>query len=120
MVDLDAEAGRRAPPAGTELKNTFRVSIKKTGTIHMAALDAYLRGQGPFDEHVLVAITFLDHLLRETPTKQYLSVKRSFFQKVSDGRMGLGMGIEAMKGVYQSIRPVQGGRLSINLDVAYV
>lgn len=68
---------------------------------------------------------FLDHLLRECPSQKYTVQKRSFFHR-GQTRSNLGGGIEAMKGVYSSVRPVSSGlrppsapgRLSINVDVA--
>lgn len=50
---------------------------------------------------------FLDHLLRETPSHRHIAVKRSYFGRTTEERMILGSGIEAMKGVYQSIRAAQ-------------
>lgn len=49
---------------------------------------------------------FLDHLMRQNPSKMFTVVKRSYFMK---GRIQhpLGGGIEAFKGVYQSIRATQ-------------
>jgi len=46
---------------------------------------------------------FLDHVLRETPSKTLIAIKRSFFARTEE-RVRLGSGVEAMKGVYQSIR----------------
>lgn len=52
----------------------------------------------------LTATDFLDHLLREVPSKRLIAVKRSFFARGNVRRVLLGGGVEAMKGVYQSIR----------------
>lgn len=52
----------------------------------------------------LTATDFLDHLLREVPSKRLIAVKRSFFARGNERRILLGGGVEAMKGVYQSIR----------------
>ena len=51
-------------------------------------------------------VGFLDHLLRELPSKTLINLRRSYFARhaVSEERTLLGGGIEAMKGVYQSIR----------------
>lgn len=46
----------------------------------------------------------MDHLLRETPSKTHIAMKRSYFGRNVDERALLGGGVEAMKGVYQSIR----------------
>ena len=74
---------------------------------------------------LIVPLAFLDHLLREAPSQEYTVQKRNFFQR-GKTRSLLGGGIEAMKGVYASVRPVSAGRtpgrppgrLSINVDVA--
>lgn len=63
-----------------------------------------------------------DHMLRETPSVRYTSIKRSFFARGQE-RYTLGNAIEAFKGVFASMRIVHGGpsakaRLSINVDVA--
>jgi eukaryotic translation initiation factor 2C len=64
----------------------------------------------------LAGINFLDHLVRETPAKKFTAIKRSFFQK--SGCRELEGGVEAWKGIFQSIRPAQGGRLIMNVDMA--
>ena len=70
-----------------------------------------------------LAITFLDHLLREYPTIQYTQIKRSFFAR-GQQRFNLGGALEAFKGVYASMRIVHGisassrAHLSVNVDVA--
>jgi eukaryotic translation initiation factor 2C len=46
---------------------------------------------------------FLDHCLRQYPSTQYVQIKRSFFSR-GDNRFPLDDVIEAMKGVYSSIR----------------
>ena len=49
---------------------------------------------------------FLDHVLRETPSKNLINLRRSYFSRTgpSQDRALLGGGIEAMRGIYQSIR----------------
>lgn len=46
---------------------------------------------------------FLDHLLREYPSSQFLAIKRSFFNPKGENK-DLGGGVLAFKGVYQAIR----------------
>lgn len=82
----------------------------------MQVLDAYLQGRTDYDPTVLVGINFLDHLIRETPAKKYVAIKRSFFSRA--GSRELEGGVEAWKGIFQSIRAAQGGRLIMNVDVA--
>jgi eukaryotic translation initiation factor 2C len=88
----------------------------------MAVIGAYLSKQMAFDNSVLEAIStfstnpkplillltyistdFLDHLMRQYPSDQYTSQKRSFFARGKE-RTALDNVIEAMKGVYTSIR----------------
>jgi len=104
----------RPPRAGRE--NKHRVVIKKTGKVPLQVTEAYIKGTYKLDNDVLVGITFLDHLMRETPSKHFITIKRSFFQ--SQGNMALDGGVEAWKGIFQTIRVVQGGRLTVNVDVA--
>lgn len=56
---------------------------------------------------VLIDPGFLDHLLREDPSKRMIAIKRSFFHNKITSRASIGGGVEAMKGVYQSIRAAQ-------------
>lgn len=56
---------------------------------------------------VLMDLGFLDHLLREDPSKRMIAIKRSFFHPKITARASIGGGVEAMKGVYQSIRAAQ-------------
>ncbi|KAI9724962.1 MAG: hypothetical protein M1812_000238 [Candelaria pacifica] len=114
QVDLDAE-DKITPRAGRE--NKHRVTVRKTNAVNLVAVDSYLRGQMSFDTTVLEAINFLDHLMRQFPSENYTQIKRSFFAR-GEARFNLGKGIEAFKGVYQSIRACQGGRLGVNVDVA--
>lgn len=70
------------------------------------------------NEQVINVITFLDHLLRETPSKKMINLRRSFFDRMTAQRAALGAGVEAMKGVYQSMRAANGGRMVVNVDVS--
>ncbi|KAI9798585.1 MAG: hypothetical protein M1833_004722 [Piccolia ochrophora] len=112
-VDLDAEAGRPPRAAGD---NKHRFVMKKTSSINLAVIDAYLQGKMSFDNSVLQAINFMDHLLRNWPSKNLLTIKQSYFHRGA-ARFDLGRGVEAFKGVYQTIRACQGG-LNINADVS--
>ncbi|KAI9834225.1 MAG: hypothetical protein M1819_003063 [Sarea resinae] len=114
MVDLDLEQGK-TPREGRE--DRHRVVIRKTTPVNLASIDAYLSGKVSFGSGVLEAINFLDHLLRQTPSVSYTSIKRSFFARGHE-RYYLGGGIEAFKGVYQSIRACHGRRMAVNVDVS--
>ncbi|KAH0563129.1 hypothetical protein GP486_002298 [Trichoglossum hirsutum] len=113
-VDLDQEEGLN-PREGRD--NGFRVVIRKTGVVDLSAIRGYLDGTLEFNNAVLQGINFLDHLMRETPSSKYTTVKQSFFRK-GEKRYSLGGGVEAFKGVYQSIRPTQGKSLTVNVDVS--
>ena len=70
-------------------------------------------------------LDFLDHLVRQSPSEQYTAIKRSFFAQGGQ-RHALDNVVEAMRGVYSSIRlcelnPSMGGPatgLALNVDVA--
>ncbi|KAI9710577.1 MAG: hypothetical protein M1820_002713 [Bogoriella megaspora] len=115
-VDLDQEYQR--PARAKENKTT--IVIRKATDVKFSQLDHWLAGKSDFNTNVLEAINFLDHLMRETPSQRYTQIKRSFFAR-GEQRFGLTGGVEAFKGVYQSIRPVHspnGARLSVNVDVS--
>jgi eukaryotic translation initiation factor 2C len=67
----------------------------------------------------------LDHLVRQWPSEQYTTIKRSFFAQGSQ-RHALDNVVEAMRGVYSSIRLCElnssvgaaGTGLALNVDVA--
>ncbi|KAI9643732.1 Protein argonaute [Ciborinia camelliae] len=72
----------------------------------------------------MASLDFLDHMLRQWPSERYTVQKRSFFAR-GPQRSPLDHTIEAMKGVYSSIRlcnhvpegnAIRG--LAINVDVA--
>ncbi|MCJ1311005.1 hypothetical protein MMC25_004675 [Agyrium rufum] len=114
-VDLDAEGGR-TPRAGHP--NNHRVSIRKSKKIDLSIIHLYLTNKTSFSKELLEAISFLDHLLRETPSKNMISLKRSFFSRDVAGRVSLGQAVMAMKGIYQTLRLGQNGQLYVNVDVA--
>lgn len=115
IADLDAAEGRPSSNG----KNTFRVTVNQSKILNIASLDAFLQGKIQYHTDVLEAINFLDHLMRETPSNdsRLVQVKRSFFRRQGE-RADLGSAIEVFRGVYQSIRPAQGGKMVVNLDVA--
>jgi eukaryotic translation initiation factor 2C len=100
----------------TPRDNKFKVVIRKSSTVALQTVEAFVKGKYRLDNDVIVGITFLDHLMRETPSNKFLSIKRSFFEG-KDSRV-LSGGVEAWKGIFQSVRATQGGRLTLNVDVA--
>ncbi|KAK5114285.1 hypothetical protein LTR62_002536 [Meristemomyces frigidus] len=120
LVDLDSpEEGGRPAVGGKE--NKHRVLIRQTNYVGFDVLMGYLDGKCGFDNTILEAINFFDHLLGEYPRMRYTQIKRNFFAK-GETRFDLGNAVEAFKGVYQSLRIAhKGGNvacLSINVDVA--
>ncbi|KAK2754064.1 hypothetical protein FQN54_007233 [Arachnomyces sp. PD_36] len=113
IVDLDAEQGRTRADGS----NSFRMVVRRTKTVNLAVVEAYMQGKTSFSADVLEGLTFLDHLLRETPSKQFTAIRRSFFKENGD-KMDVGGGVEAYKGMYQSIRIAHPGRLVVNIDVS--
>lgn len=123
-VDLDQEQGRPPRKGANADRNTHRIYLKASNVVKFDSLQGYLDGKGPFDNACLEAITFLDHLMRQTPSARYTQIKKSFFSRGQD-RFLLGGGIEAFKGVFASMRAVHTlennipkARLSVNVDVA--
>ena len=119
-VDLDAGLPRRRN--GNDNVHHVKIIKAQNGRINLSTIKAYLDGKMEFDTPILEAISqswlflldiiltrysdFLDHLLRETPSKKLINLRRSYFARTGEtqDRVLLGGGIEAMKGVYQSIR----------------
>ncbi|KAL8832946.1 MAG: hypothetical protein Q9170_004627 [Blastenia crenularia] len=119
-VNLDAERGR--PPREDKAPDTCRVVIRAAQTgakIDLNNIHEYLNGKCSIGPHVFDAINFLDHLVREWPSKNLVSIKRSYFHRHQGDRDLIGGGIEAMRGVYQSIRMAEGKRLVVNVDVSH-
>lgn len=119
-VDLDAEEGRPARSAGKE--NKHRVHIRQTNPVGFSVLQAYLSRQADFDNCILEAISCMDHILRESPSKRFTAINRNFFAK-GQQRFSLGSGVEAFKGCFATLRVAHAGAglpasLSVVVDVA--
>ncbi|KAK7521474.1 Piwi domain-containing protein [Phyllosticta citriasiana] len=116
-VDLDAERQRN----NNQGKNKFRVVVRFTKKVDFASLRNYLNSGVGFDNSVVEAVLFMDHLMRETPSRNLTSIKKSFFAK-GHTRFNLGGGLEALKGVFSSIRITTSAAnrpgLSVNVDVS--
>ncbi|KAL9085957.1 MAG: hypothetical protein Q9165_007319 [Trypethelium subeluteriae] len=118
-LNLDEEYGRTRK---REFPDEVTVVVRKAKEplVKFDKLHAYLDGQTSFDNEILEAINFLDHLLRMWPSSRLTKIKRSFFAEPRE-RIALGDGVEAYHGVYASIRPVHspmGPIMSVNVDVA--
>ncbi|KKY15039.1 putative eukaryotic translation initiation factor 2c [Phaeomoniella chlamydospora] len=116
VVDLDVEEGRRPNPNS---KNSFRVTCRRTKKINLAVIEAFLANRLSFSNDVLEAFNFCQHLLRQgaSTNPQLLALKNSFFSR-SIQAQELGGGVEVWRGIFQSLRPVHPGSMSVNLDVA--
>lgn len=117
QVDLDQEQGKKPRPGKPDV---HRFAMRQTGTVRFDVLRNYLARKCDWDASTYEAINFLDHLLRDGPSKRLTSIKRSFFQR-GETRNDLGGGVEAFKGAYQSLRMSHGPGgpcLTVNLDVA--
>lgn len=114
-MDLAAERGGKPSE-----KQKFQVIVRPAKTVKFDLLREYLNGKTNWQVEMLEAMSFLDHLLRETPSRKFTQIKKSFFAR-GQGRSLLGNGVEAFKGVFASMRMVHtmtGPMLSINVDVA--
>ncbi|KAI1065426.1 hypothetical protein LB507_000045 [Fusarium sp. FIESC RH6] len=121
-VDLDE--GQR--PAGAKPRDggKFLVTIRKTTEIQVGALQGYLSHKISFNNSVQEALNFIDHLVRQFPSKNLLAIKRNFYRTGQPGApLNDGAIVEVHKGTYASIRMSdnlkQGGvGLGYNIDVA--
>ncbi|KAL1982463.1 hypothetical protein VTN96DRAFT_1310 [Rasamsonia emersonii] len=113
VVDLDQEEGRA--PTGIK-PNKFRLFCHRTKQVNLAVIDAWLSGRQTFDESILEALNFLDHLMREYPSTKYSCFKRSFYNEKIESE-DLHDGVICYKGYYQAIRAALPGRLVVNVDV---
>ncbi|KAL8726906.1 MAG: hypothetical protein Q9166_006395 [cf. Caloplaca sp. 2 TL-2023] len=119
MIDLDKERGRDITRIANEKRDIYRVHIKKSAHIDLNNIYAYLDGQVDFGPGVIDAINFLDHLIREWPSKQHINIKKSYFDRTAGQKQNVGGGVEAMRGIYQSIRMAEGKRMVVNVDVSH-
>lgn len=74
QIDLGAEEGRRS-----NAKSRFRVRIEPTKVVSFSMLQGFLAGQVAGSDAILETVSFLDHLLREGPSRQYTQIKKNFF-----------------------------------------
>ncbi|KAL8871934.1 MAG: hypothetical protein Q9174_002338 [Haloplaca sp. 1 TL-2023] len=100
-------------------ENTHMVYIRKSAAIDLSMIHAYLEGRCDFDNSVIAAINFLDHLIRENPSRKHINIKKSYFSRTGAAYQDLTGGIEAIRGIYQSIRMAEGKRLVLNVDVSH-
>ncbi|KAL8858415.1 MAG: hypothetical protein Q9178_005096 [Gyalolechia marmorata] len=119
MIDLDKEKGRDTSTIDEKKRDLHRVRIRKSATVDLNNIYAYLNGTVDFGPGVIDAINFLDHLIREGPSKQHINIKKSYFDRNTGQKELVGGGVEAMRGIYQSIRMAEGKRMVVNVDVSH-
>ncbi|KAI3940043.1 hypothetical protein MKW92_050333 [Papaver armeniacum] len=94
----------------------FKVVIKFASRPDLHHLHQFLAGKHRDSAHEVIQA--LDVVMRETPSRNYVVVGRSFFSpEFGGGKRDIVDGLEVWKGYYQSIRPTQMG-LSLNIDVS--
>lgn len=126
-VDLDKGVPPRPDGKGRpRTDNEFYFVIRQTNEINLAVLDAYLKGQCDWNSKVLECMNFLDHLVRQWPSENLLSIKKNFYRREPDQNNvpRLSPCVWLIKGVYASVRMNQsvvngvGRGLGLNVDVA--
>lgn len=117
-VNLDAGKEPRTDRSGNIVPNDHRVELRAVKKVRLDTIRAYLTGQGDFKNDTLEAINFLDHVLRESPAQRLFNFRRSYFPRSGGQKAVLGGGVEAVRGVYQSIRTVEGAKLVVNADAS--
>ncbi|ROT35771.1 argonaute [Sodiomyces alkalinus F11] len=125
-VDLDKDLPPRADGKPRRTDNEFYFVIRQTAEINLAVLEAYLKGQCDWNSKVLECMNFLDHLVRQWPSENLVSIKRSFYPTQSGQQVvrELSSCVWLIKGVYASVRMNQsvvkgiGRGLGLNVDVA--
>ncbi|KAI4249574.1 MAG: hypothetical protein L6R42_008924, partial [Xanthoria sp. 1 TBL-2021] len=111
--------GKPSPGLPARAPDNISVVIRSTGAkIDLSNIYDYMGGICQFDGHVVSAINFLDHVIRQWPSKQHTIIKRSYFNQGFCKKRDLGGGVEVMSGIYQSIRMAEGSHLVANVDVS--
>ncbi|KAM0239003.1 hypothetical protein ACHAP5_008441 [Fusarium lateritium] len=121
-VDLDD--GKRAAGAKPREGGSFYVTVRKTTEVQVSALQGYLMHKISFNNSVQEALNFIDHLVRQYPSKNLLAIKRNFYKLGQAGApLEDGAVVEVHKGTYASVRmsdnlKQRGIGLGYNIDVA--
>ncbi|KEY67893.1 hypothetical protein S7711_02104 [Stachybotrys chartarum IBT 7711] len=120
QVDLD-ENDRPADKKPRE-GSVFHITLRNTTKINIAVIQEYLNRKMSYGNDIEQAQNFLDHLIRQRPSENLLSIKRNFYNRNGAPRY-LDDLIEVHKGAYVSLRMShnmnQGGLgLALNADVA--
>ncbi|CAJ0824534.1 10343_t:CDS:10 [Entrophospora sp. SA101] len=92
----------------------FTIKIRKVGMIDYRDLMRHAEGKRAFINNVLKALMAIDILIRQEPSMNYVTVRRSFYTTNDTGH--LFGGLEARRGYYQSAKCGQ-KQLYINIDI---
>ncbi|KAI0160179.1 Piwi domain-containing protein [Xylariaceae sp. FL1272] len=119
-VDLDRD---HPDPRRRNNRGVYYVMIKPTTKVRLDYLESYLKGAVAWDEHVLQAMNFLDHCMRQGPSERMLAIKRNFYPKNSRSTttalpyLEIRQGFSSAFRLGESIRSKATG-LMLNVDVA--
>ncbi|KAJ5634197.1 hypothetical protein N7528_002039 [Penicillium herquei] len=122
---------RQSGSQGNVHREILMISILPRRKIYLGVIDHWLQNKRPLDSTVIEALNFLDHLLRDWPTTEFVAHKRAYFfhglfenPKTRDLHyefhyaLGGYSGATCYRGIYQMIRPCVNGLL-LNLDAAH-
>ncbi|KAJ5093056.1 hypothetical protein N7456_008917 [Penicillium angulare] len=122
---------RASGSQGNVYKEILVFSMLPRRKIYLGVIHQWLQKQRPMDEYVIEALNFLDHLLRDWPTREFVAHKRGFFfqglfekEKTRDLHyefhysLGPYSGVTCYRGIFQMLRPCPSGLL-LNLDAAH-
>ncbi|KAL8992515.1 MAG: hypothetical protein Q9169_007046 [Polycauliona sp. 2 TL-2023] len=127
VINLGQEPGRASQGLADPVNVVIKQALQRS-RVRFGSIDDYMNGNRSCDDNVIDAINLLDHVVRQTPSENYTIVKQSYFERGAEG-IKLGKGVEALPGVYQSIRMVEGPErregtkrdllMATNVDVSY-
>ena len=95
---------------------TWNISLKQTSEINLAELLRLARGQTVQSDVTLHGETALSVLLRHVPSMLFTPIGPNFF--TPKDRQPITGGLEIWHGYHQSVRPMQNGKLGVNIDLA--
>jgi eukaryotic translation initiation factor 2C len=99
LVDLSSQPASN----GNGTSPGYRLIVRKSKTVNLQVLEQWLLKKGPFDDRVLEALNFLDHLLREWPSTKFTPIKRAFYDP-NESMQNFDSSTDVRKGFYQAIR----------------
>ncbi|CAG8942223.1 unnamed protein product [Penicillium salamii] len=137
-VTFKSDIARDLKTVDLKKNPTLRISVIPKRKVQLSKIREWLASGSTLDETVIEALSFLDHLLREWPTQQFVAIKRAFFfDDLEDNKMMqhefhrplANFGASVYRGIYQAIRPTPRGSpqaipptpagLVLNVDIAH-